>query len=381
MHQTREKSTRSTTGARVAVADTPAPVEAAQAPDTPAPDSEPEPGWLPLLADFERRRPPEKAWVRVLFNLAGITGAAQHTAWLLYSFAEPDGLIDTRKWAKDKRRPPTIRRLIVTHGGPSMATVGRNLAELREVGLFRSRRLWPGGPLIGEMAILARFRHRRTAAPKPPTSAHSEQTPLLTVSRRTEVQGMSDQGRAPRAEPALQQPHSTTRQDRARESEPRHVCECGHSWPASYGPTCNGCFKPITEPPTPQTRREVERAGRTHYARKVIAGRQEQETDRAPEKLISAIRARSAEHDVTFLEADVRRRIAAGKLTTADLLEYLNEKLPPRVNHASNESDPAHQRFLSDDAAGRTDRSRKGGYPAPPDDPRFTTPYNPGDDA
>ena len=88
------------------------------------------------------------------------------------------------------------------------------------------------------------------------------------------------------------------------------------------------------------------------------------------ENLIRAIAGRSREHDVPFAETAVRRRVAAGELTTDDLFSYLNDALPPRMNTQDPE---AHARFDADEAAGRVDRRRKGGYPAPPDDPRFTT--------
>ncbi|MCY3786096.1 MAG: hypothetical protein OXG47_05135 [bacterium] len=88
------------------------------------------------------------------------------------------------------------------------------------------------------------------------------------------------------------------------------------------------------------------------------------------ENLIRAIAGRSREHDVPFAEAAVRRRVATGELSTDDLLSYLNDVLPPRMNTQDPE---AHARFDADEAAGRVDRRRKGGYPVPPNDPRFTT--------
>lgn len=88
------------------------------------------------------------------------------------------------------------------------------------------------------------------------------------------------------------------------------------------------------------------------------------------ENLIRAIAGRSREHDVPFAEVAVRRRLAAGELTTDDLFRYLNDILPPRMN---TQDHAAHARFDRDEVAGLVDRRRKGGYPAPPDDPRFTT--------
>ena len=78
-----------------------------------------------------------------------------------------------------------------------------------------------------------------------------------------------------------------------------------------------------------------------------------------------------------FAETAVRRRLTAGELTNIDLRYRLNQ-LPPRLATLTAEQ------WAADEAAGRVDRSRKGGYPAPPDDPRFTaaddSPTNPGDD-
>ena len=51
---------------------------------------------------------------------------------------------------------------------------------------------------------------------------------------------------------------------------PRHACECGHSWPAEFGPRCNSCMKAIGSPPTRQTNRVMEETGRTRYASKLI---------------------------------------------------------------------------------------------------------------
>ena len=92
------------------------------------------------------------------------------------------------------------------------------------------------------------------------------------------------------------------------------------------------------------------------------------------ENLIRAIAGRSREHDVPFAEEAVRRRVAAGELAVENLLSYLNDTLPPRMNTQDPE---AHARFDADEAAGLVDRRRKGGYPSPPDDPRFTTEDDP----
>lgn len=86
-------------------------------------------------------------------------------------------------------------------------------------------------------------------------------------------------------------------------------------------------------------------------------------------RLIVAIVARSAEHDVPCVGEDViLHRFRDGKIDVGDLLIYLNETLPPRMD----DSPEAIARWQADDLAGRLDRSRKGGYPLPADDPRFT---------
>ena len=374
MRQTREKSTRSTASARVA----PGPVAPDQASDTPAPvqplaDASPE---QPTLIDHRIRRKARHETPFVVrarnVKVGNPVAKSIYVAAATWCDVWEPGALGVCRPALDTIRSCTEWGRTAFEAGWQYL-IDHNLASTRRGSRKKIIRIPDADAVI--------------RAAKEPPSRGGSRTPVSrgfqpTVQGQDRSLGRSPETRTPRESPRTQDQQQQHSPQTTRAREARHVCECGHSWPASYGPTCNGCFKPITEPPTPQTRREVERAGRTHYARKVIAGRQEQEADLAPEKLISAIRARSAEHDVTFLEADVRRRIAAGKLTTADLLEYLNEWLPPRVNHASNESDPAHQRFLADDAAGRTDRSRKGGYPAPPDDPRFTTPYpGAGDDA
>ena len=55
-------------------------------------------------------------------------------------------------------------------------------------------------------------------------------------------------------------------------------------------------------------------------------------------------------------------------LKVEDLRRYLEEVLPPRMNDGGPE---AAERWKADEAAGRVDRTRVGGYPAP----RFTTAY------
>ena len=94
---------------------------------------------------------------------------------------------------------------------------------------------------------------------------------------------------------------------------------------------------------------------------------QQQPDDISPEgeRLIDALAGRSREHDLPFAEGAVRRRLAEGELTNADLRRRLNT-LPPRLATLTPEQ------WAADEAAGRVDRRRKGGYPAPPDDPRFT---------
>lgn len=106
------------------------------------------------------------------------------------------------------------------------------------------------------------------------------------------------------------------------------------------------------------------------------AHRQEQQPDRsAPDGLITAIAARSREHDVPCNESGIRDRLAAGVLKVEDLRRYLEDVLPPRMNDGGPE---AAERWKTDEEAGLVDRTRVGGYPAPPDDPRFTTPYGEG---
>ena len=105
--------------------------------------------------------------------------------------------------------------------------------------------------------------------------------------------------------------------------------------------------------------------------------RREQQPDRsASDGLITAIAARSREHDVRCSESGIRARLAAGVLKVEDLRRYLEDVLPPRMNDGGPE---AAARWEADEAAGRVDRTRVGGYPAPPDDPRFTTPYGEGE--
>ena len=100
------------------------------------------------------------------------------------------------------------------------------------------------------------------------------------------------------------------------------------------------------------------------------ADRRKQQPSPEGERLIDALAGRSREHDLPFAEDAVRRRLAAGDLTNADLRHRLNQ-LPPRLVTLTPEQ------WAADEAAGLVDRSRRGGYPAPPDDPRFTTEDNP----
>lgn len=97
-----------------------------------------------------------------------------------------------------------------------------------------------------------------------------------------------------------------------------------------------------------------------------VADRRKQQPSPEGERLIDALAGRSREHDLPFAEDAVRRRLAAGDLTNADLRHRLNQ-LPPRLATLTPEQ------WAADEAAGLVDRSRRGGYPAPPDDPRFTT--------
>lgn len=284
----------------------PGPVTHDQALAPPAPDQR----YLPLLADVEASRRPERAWVRELFIVARVEKSDQLVGWLLYSYTDRHGLIDPAQW--HPQNPPSVRHLIKRAGGISIATVTRALAELRRVGLYRSRRLSPGGPLIGEMAVIGRFRSPRTATLKGGGSAHGEPTPRLMVS-----------------------PPDLYVEDVVKEHRP----DPGRAAIAGTS----------REPPPPE----------------------DQQPDRSiPDGLISAIAGRSREHDVPFAEHAVRLRFARGQITTADLRRYLEDVLPPRMNAEDPE---AVARWIADEAAGRTDRSRKGGYPAPPDDPRFTT--------
>lgn len=107
------------------------------------------------------------------------------------------------------------------------------------------------------------------------------------------------------------------------------------------------------------------------HAREATA--QEQQPDRSTlDGLITAIAARSREHDLPCSEDGIRDRVSTGVLKVEDLRRYLEEVLPPRMNDGGPE---AAERWKADEAAGRVDRTRVGGYPAPPDDPRFTTAY------
>lgn len=117
-------------------------------------------------------------------------------------------------------------------------------------------------------------------------------------------------------------------------------------------------------------RRPAADSGTSRAIRPTTEKREQPADHPIPEELIGALAARSREHDVPFAEAAVRLRVARGELTTADLRHRLEHVLPPRMN---TEDPAAVERWNADVAAGRIDRSRKGGYPAPPDDPRFTT--------
>lgn len=100
-------------------------------------------------------------------------------------------------------------------------------------------------------------------------------------------------------------------------------------------------------------------------SRASMIDRREQQPSPEGERLIDALAGRSREHDLPFAEDAVRRRLATGDLTNADLRHRLNQ-LPPRLATLTPE------RWAADEAAGLVDRSRRGGYPAPPDDSRFT---------
>ncbi|MCY3933664.1 MAG: hypothetical protein OYL41_11120 [Acidobacteriota bacterium] len=146
-------------------------------------------------------------------------------------------------------------------------------------------------------------------------------------------------------------------------TDPSPVTMTGLSPVTMTGLKCYNVELPISDP---------DLAAGTPRARRADQERQEQQQPDLPpgdENLLRAIAGRSREHDVPFAEAAVRRRLAAGELNTVDLFEYLNNALPPRMNTQDPE---AQARFDADEAAGRVDRNRKGGYPAPPDDPRFT---------
>ena len=161
-------------------------------------------------------------------------------------------------------------------GGVCLAA-NRTMWELAEVSRATFYRKWEFLKALGLVVVRRRGRQKGgegmtaetiiQAAPIRPTGFRSAQRETFRSAQPEHPKDL-EQGSISLDPTESSSPNAAARTTRARAAAasttagPRHVCECGHSWPAEWGDICNGCWKRIGEPPTPQTRREVERTGR-----------------------------------------------------------------------------------------------------------------------
>lgn len=307
----------------------PVPDNQAPAPDDPQPDEGPQQLELRLFERLDRFRgvPPEKALWRELLDVAlgssetfienGMTVSAaflHHVAWALFGRTDRAGIakITDQDLANDIRRPRSRPRVTAA------------LAVMRRLRISRSTRLNRRGPRL-HMLNLGGLDwpaiRRRIAAGARKQSSGPTQLEIPSGLHTRPLGGPSG---------------LHTRQLKGVRTEE-------------------------------QISVSIAAAG---TSRASLDDRRQQQPSPEGKRLIDALAGRSREHDLPFAEDAVRRRLAAGNLTNADLRHRLNQ-LPPRLATLTPEQ------WAADEAAGLVDRSRRGGYPAPPDDPRFTTEDDP----